>query len=111
MSDKENHRDHDHIRSVVPARFLCVRSLGRGVRRSGALCGTGATMPKLPLRTRLRARFDRTMDRGAPALVGWLVFVSALLIVLITAVVEAIDGQHAGGWLHALRDTFLNTID
>ena len=68
-------------------------------------------MPKLPLRTRLRARFDRTMDRGAPALVGWLLFVSAVLIVLITAAVEIVDRHDSGDWLHALKETFLNTID
>jgi voltage-gated potassium channel Kch len=51
------------------------------------------------------------MDRGAPALVGWLMFVSAALIVIITAIVEVVDRHASGGWLHALKDTFLNTID
>jgi voltage-gated potassium channel Kch len=68
-------------------------------------------MPKLTLRIRLRAWFDRTMDRGAPALVAWLMFVSAALIVIITAIVELIDHRDSGDWLHALKQTFLNTID
>ncbi len=68
-------------------------------------------MPRMTVRTRLRSRFDRTMDRGTPALVGWLMLVSAALIVLITAVVELVDRGRSGSWLHALWQTFLNTID
>jgi voltage-gated potassium channel Kch len=51
------------------------------------------------------------MDRGAPALVGWLIFISAILIVFITAVVEIADQKDSGDWLHAFKETFLNTID
>lgn len=81
------------------------------MRRSGGSAQVGATMPKLTVRTRLRARFDRTMDRGTPALVAWLVFASILLIVVIAALSDAFAGPDSHGWPHALWETFLNTID
>jgi voltage-gated potassium channel Kch len=68
-------------------------------------------MPKLTLRARVRARFDRTMDRGMPALVAWLMLASAALIVLFAALSELVPGGYAGSWLHALWETFLSTVD
>ncbi|MET8162348.1 potassium transporter TrkA [Sphaerisporangium sp. NPDC005289] len=51
------------------------------------------------LRGRLRYWFDGTMDRGTPALIGWLALASVVLIVVVTAAVVAFtDTEENGGW-------------
>jgi ion channel POLLUX/CASTOR len=44
-------------------------------------------VPKAGLSERLRYRFDRTMSRGTPALIGWLGLASAALIGVVTGLV------------------------
>ncbi|MFI5735815.1 hypothetical protein ACIA49_37230 [Kribbella sp. NPDC051587] len=65
-------------------------------------------------RDRLRYWFDSTMSRGTSALIGWLGLASALLVVLITALVVVIApadvGEH-GGWHGVLWMSLLRTLD
>ncbi|MBB5628051.1 CASTOR/POLLUX-related putative ion channel [Sphaerisporangium krabiense] len=66
-------------------------------------------------RDRLRYWFDGTMDRGTPALIGWLGLASVLLIVVMTALFmavgtrEEIDGH--GGWGGAAWMNLMRAID
>src|SRR3954454_1076512 len=45
----------------------------------------GVRSAKPSLRQRLRYRFDNTMSRGTPALVGWLAIVTVILVALFSA--------------------------
>src|SRR3954463_9359236 len=46
----------------------------------------GVRSAKPSLRQRLRYRFDNTMSRGTPALVGWLAIVTVILVALFSAI-------------------------
>ncbi|MGW1838507.1 CASTOR/POLLUX-related putative ion channel [Streptomyces sp. NPDC002067] len=66
------------------------------------------------LRGRLRYWFDGTMDRGTPALIGWLGLASVLLIALVTALVVTFtdeDTEKNGGWLGVVWMSVLRTLD
>jgi ion channel POLLUX/CASTOR len=66
---------------------------------------------KARLRERLRYRFDRTMSRGTPALIGWLGLTSVLLIALVGGLVWLLAGdeitEHGNPWWLSL----LRTLD
>jgi voltage-gated potassium channel Kch len=49
----------------------------------------------MKFRVRLRAWFDGTMDRGTPALIGWLGLASVLLIAVVTALVMVFAQKEA----------------
>ncbi len=65
---------------------------------------------------RQRARYwcDSTMSRGTPALIGWLGLASALLVVVVSALVLLLTpsdvGGH-GGWAGVLWMSLLRTLD
>ena len=65
---------------------------------------------------RRRARYwcDSTMSRGTPALIGWLGLASALLVVVVSALVLLLTpsdvGGH-GGWAGVLWMSLLRTLD
>ncbi|GLV79596.1 potassium transporter TrkA [Streptomyces hygroscopicus] len=66
------------------------------------------------LRERLRYWFDGTMDRGTPALIGWLGLASLALITLVSGVVVAFahkDTEDNGGWLGIVWMSLLRTLD
>jgi voltage-gated potassium channel Kch len=66
-------------------------------------------------RHRLRSWFDSTMDRGTPALIGWLALASLLLVTAVTALAAlfASDEVHEkhGGWLEVAWMSLLRTLD
>jgi ion channel POLLUX/CASTOR len=67
-----------------------------------------------PLRNWLRARFDRTMDRGTPALIGWLGLASLALIVAVSVPVYFFapnSNNENGNFLLILWGSLLRTID
>jgi voltage-gated potassium channel Kch len=73
--------------------------------------------PKPPLRARLRYGFDNTMARGTPALIGWLVAATVLLVVVFSAVVliadfapEDQDGDRPGV-IRQLFNSLLHAMD
>jgi len=66
------------------------------------------------LRERLRYWFDGTMDRGTPALIGWLGLASAGLIVVVASLVVLFtdeDTEAHGGWLGVAWMSLLRTLD
>ncbi|WP_301125354.1 CASTOR/POLLUX-related putative ion channel [Streptomyces cacaoi] len=66
------------------------------------------------LRERLRYWFDGTMDRGTPALIGWLGLASLALIGLVATLVVLLDGDDTaanGGWLGVAWMSLLRTLD
>ncbi|XVQ82976.1 CASTOR/POLLUX-related putative ion channel [Microbispora siamensis] len=66
------------------------------------------------LRDRLRYWFDGTMDRGTPALIGWLALASVALVALVTALVVVLtneDTEASGGWLGVAWMSLLRTLD
>ncbi|WP_245225249.1 hypothetical protein [Streptomyces smyrnaeus] len=66
------------------------------------------------LRERLRYWFDGTMDRGTPALIGWLALASAGLIVVVATSVMLFtdeDTEAHGGWLGVAWMSLLRTLD
>ncbi|GAA2618042.1 CASTOR/POLLUX-related putative ion channel [Streptomyces axinellae] len=66
------------------------------------------------LRERLRYWFDGTMDRGTPALIGWLALASAALIVAVASLVVLFtdeDTEAHGGWLGVAWMSLLRTLD
>ena len=65
------------------------------------------------LRKRLRSWFDGTMDRGTPALIGWLGLASLILICLVTVLIELIapDAQAKGSWLKIAWESMLRAMD
>ncbi|GAA0357430.1 potassium transporter TrkA [Streptomyces olivoreticuli] len=71
-------------------------------------------MRRVRLRDRLRYWFDGTMDRGTPALIGWLALASVVLIGVITALVVAFtdeDTEANGGWVGVAWMSMLRTLD
>ncbi|MEV0612801.1 potassium transporter TrkA [Nonomuraea sp. NPDC050404] len=68
----------------------------------------------MKLRDRLRYWFDRTMDRGTPALIGWLGLCSALMILVVTVLVVLLtntDTEENGGWAGVAWMSLLRTLD
>ena len=65
------------------------------------------------LRARLRSWFDATMDRGTPALIGWLGLASLALIVIVTLLVLVASPSEADnlGWREILWMSLLRTLD
>ena len=66
------------------------------------------------LRARMRSWFDATMDRGTPALIGWLALASLALIGVITLLVILVapgDADNVGGWREILWMSMLRTLD
>lgn len=66
------------------------------------------------LRERLRYWFDGTMDRGTPALIGWLGLASVGLIGLVASLVVLLtdeDTEANGGWPGVAWMSLLRTLD
>jgi ion channel POLLUX/CASTOR len=69
------------------------------------------------LRQKLRYRFDNTMSRGTPALVGWLGVLTVVLVALFTAIVligglaPAGDDGHKSGIVGQGFKTLLHALD
>ena len=66
------------------------------------------------VRKRLRSWFDSTMDRGTPALIGWLGLASLALIAVVTALVAVFargDAGENGGWAGVAWESLLRTLD
>ncbi|MGS2588944.1 CASTOR/POLLUX-related putative ion channel [Streptomyces hebeiensis] len=66
------------------------------------------------LRGRLRYWFDGTMDRGTPALIGWLGLASLALITLVSGTVVVFaheDTEENGGWPGVVWMSLLRTLD
>lgn len=61
-------------------------------------------------RSRLRYWFDNTMSRGTPALVGWLVIVTAVLILAITAGLAWAEPPAKASPLNLLWETFISAF-
>ncbi|AKA07713.1 potassium transporter TrkA [Streptomyces noursei ZPM] len=71
-------------------------------------------MARARLRDRLRYWFDGTMDRGTPALIGWLGLASVVLIAVVTVLVVVFtnsDTEKNGGWLGVAWMSLLRTLD
>ncbi|MGW1077056.1 CASTOR/POLLUX-related putative ion channel [Streptomyces sp. NPDC002537] len=69
---------------------------------------------RIRLRDRLRYWFDSTMDRGTPALIGWLALASVTLIGVITVLVVVFtdsDTEANGGWAGVAWMSMLRTLD
>ncbi|MDT0447677.1 CASTOR/POLLUX-related putative ion channel [Streptomyces hesseae] len=65
-------------------------------------------------RERLRYWFDSTMDRGTPALIGWLAMASLALIGVTTVLVVTFtdeDTEANGGWAGVAWMSMLRTLD
>lgn len=66
------------------------------------------------LRDRLRYWFDGTMDRGTPALIGWLGLASLALITVVSGLVALLarkDAEENGGWPGVVWMSLLRTLD
>ncbi|MEV4410381.1 hypothetical protein [Catellatospora sp. NPDC049609] len=62
----------------------------------------------------MRVWFDGTMDRGTPALIGWLGLASLALITVVTglaALFAAEETGKSGGWAAVLWDSLMRTLD
>ncbi|WP_067522841.1 CASTOR/POLLUX-related putative ion channel [Nocardia uniformis] len=72
-------------------------------------------MARVRGRDRLRFWFDRTMDRGTPALIGWLGLASLALITVVTvlaALLAPADVEGVkGGWVGVAWMSLLRTLD
>ncbi|MEV4127238.1 hypothetical protein [Nocardia sp. NPDC049707] len=72
-------------------------------------------MARVRVRDRLRFWFDRTMDRGTPALIGWLGLASVVLIAVITALAVLLAPADVagvkGGWVGVAWMSLLRTLD
>ncbi|HZX04088.1 CASTOR/POLLUX-related putative ion channel [Kribbella sp.] len=69
---------------------------------------------RLKWRNRLRYWFDGTMDRGTPALIGWLGLASVALIAVVTVLVVLLtneDTEASGGWGGVAWMSLLRTLD
>ncbi|WP_427892817.1 CASTOR/POLLUX-related putative ion channel [Kribbella sp. GL6] len=69
---------------------------------------------RLKWRNRLRYWFDGTMDRGTPALIGWLGLASVALIAVVTILVVLLtneDTEASGGWGGVAWMSLLRTLD
>lgn len=65
-------------------------------------------------RDRLRYWFDSTMDRGTPALIGWLALASVVLIAVTATLVVLFtdtDTERNGGWLGVAWMSLLRAMD
>jgi len=66
------------------------------------------------LRERLRYWFDGTMDRGTPALIGWLGLASLALIAVVSTLAVTFsheDTRKSGGWSGIVWMSLLRTLD
>src|SRR4051794_7758269 len=93
-----------------------VGARGASSKRAPALApGIRTTNPTL--RQKLRYRFDNTMSRGTPALVGWLAVVTLLLVALFTLVVLLFglapedDNGNRPGLIGQTFKTLLHALD
>ncbi|MET8795112.1 hypothetical protein ABZV91_01410 [Nocardia sp. NPDC004568] len=72
-------------------------------------------MARIKVRDRLRFWFDRTMDRGTPALIGWLGLASAVLIAVTTTLAALLAPADVagvkGGWVGVAWMSLLRTLD
>ncbi|MGW8379902.1 potassium transporter TrkA [Streptomyces sp. ODS28] len=69
---------------------------------------------RVKLRDRLRYWFDGTMDRGAPALIGWLGLASVGLVGVVSTLVAVFahgDSDEHGGWPGVAWMSLLRTLD
>jgi voltage-gated potassium channel Kch len=66
-------------------------------------------------RERFRSWFDSTMDRGTPALIGWLALASLLLVATVTGLAALLAHNEVrdkhGGWLQVAWMSLLRTLD
>src|SRR4051812_1794360 len=93
-----------------------VGARGASAKRAPALApGIRTTDPTL--RQKLRYRFDNTMSRGTPALVGWLAVVTIALVALFTLVVPLFgiapkdENGNRPGFIGQIFKTFLHALD
>ncbi|WP_344235084.1 CASTOR/POLLUX-related putative ion channel [Kribbella hippodromi] len=73
-----------------------------------------AAVRRIRWRQRLRYWFDGTMDRGTPALIGWLGLASVALIAVVTVLVVVLtnsDTEASGGWGGVAWMSLLRTLD
>lgn len=72
-------------------------------------------MARIRVRDRLRFWFDRTMDRGTPALIGWLGLASVVLIAVTTVLAVLLAPVDVagvkGGWAGVAWMSLLRTLD
>lgn len=74
----------------------------------------GAARSRGSVGDRLRYRFDNSMSRGTPALIGWLFVVTLLLIVLFSAIVSIFGlrgGARDRSFLRTMVDTVFHALD
>src|SRR4051812_23046992 len=93
-----------------------VGARGASAKRAPALApGIRTTDPTL--RQKLRYRFDNTMSRGTPALVGWLAVVTLALVALFTLVTLIFgiapkdENGNRPGFIGQTFKTFLHALD
>jgi voltage-gated potassium channel Kch len=67
------------------------------------------------MRERFKSWFDSTMDRGTPALIGWLALASLLLVATVTGLASLLAPnevrQDHGGWWQVAWMSLLRTLD
>lgn len=69
-------------------------------------------MAPMRVRERARAWFDSTMDRGTPALIGWLGLACLVLITVTTVLLMLLSPEgHKGGWAKTLWMALLRAMD
>ncbi|WP_067488682.1 CASTOR/POLLUX-related putative ion channel [Actinomadura hibisca] len=68
-------------------------------------------MSRPTLGRRSKYWFDNTMSRGTPALIGWLALVSAVLVVVLSALIVVVDGGGRATASGALAEIWKNTVD
>lgn len=65
-------------------------------------------MAAAPLRQRARYRFDNTMSRGTPALVGWLAVLMLAVVLLGALLIWLVDG---GGFVGSVWQSVIHALD
>lgn len=70
---------------------------------------------KITLRNRLQYAFDKTMSKGAPALIAWLGILSVLLVIVIAGVAVAFritpEGEVSLGFTESAWQSLMRTLD
>jgi voltage-gated potassium channel Kch len=74
--------------------------------------------PVVTWRDRLRYRFENTLSRGAIAIIGWLAFVSALIVIVSTIALTVLnvgpdpaDSGHPLGAIESMWTSAMHTLD